>query len=122
MFVFAQVSSIKTSRSGWSLGCRRCQLCRQRAIRRRSCSLGSRLFFESQLLCSTEIPDRPEADPYAAFHQFKTEGVEGQIRLLGQPLAQPVTLFSKSVAPTPAHGLGRGAACGSELLHPSDHD
>src|SRR6516165_3752113 len=119
MFVLVQVSSMKTSRFGVKLGCRRCHHRRLRATSGRFCSLARTLFFEADVLPFEKPPERvTRYDDVTLLDQFGPQGVQGQIRLLAQTFKQPIAVRFQKIGALAAHHLGRRAARLSLALCP----
>ena len=121
MFVLAHVSSMKTSRAGSTRPCRRFQRSRLRAMSRRSCSDGSRLFFEGDAFRGKQLPHRPQTDGHAARGQLAPDRLQGQIGLFFDPREKPCTLVSQDGTPHPTHRLRRGAPRAALPLRPFHH-
>src|SRR3978361_2087202 len=121
MFVFAQVSSMKTRRLGSILPCRCCHCRRLRATFGRSCSLACRLFFKAEAGTIDNVPQGKIADLDAAAFQFGQQCTQRQIWLLRDPFENAVTFLGQGKGPIPTRRLCRNATLFSIQPCPSLH-
>jgi len=99
MFVFAQVSSMKTSRFGSTLPWRCCHCRRRRATFGRSCSLRAG-FFKAEADAVDDVPNGEVADLDAAAVQFGKQRAKRQIRLFSYPFENSIAFASPRKGPT----------------------
>src|SRR5215475_10084890 len=118
MLVLAQVSSMKTRRVGSIRPWYFFHCARRRATSGRSCSLACRLFFETDPFVLGEVPDREVAHPDATLGQLRGDRTQRQVRCLGNPPQQPVSLAGKRKRTPAAYLQRRRAPSRSEPLRP----
>jgi hypothetical protein len=110
MFVLAEVSSRKTSRSGANLPWYFFQNRRLWATSGRSCSAADSVFFEAEPSVVDHLPDRDLAGDNAAFAQFNRQGAHRQLLLLLKPAKNPSLMRRQRARLLAALRLGRRAA------------
>src|ERR1700753_880584 len=107
MLVFAQVSSMKTSRLGSIAAWRAFHCSRRLATSGRSCSEARRLFFERHAFVLKKVPKGEIADRQTAVGELFEQSPQRQVLLLSDPRQNPIPLARDQKRPTPAH-LQRG--------------
>src|ERR1700734_1147425 len=117
MLVFAQVSSMNTSRLG-SIVARAFHRSRRLATSGRSCSEARRLFFERHAFMVKKMPERIIADHQAAIGQLLEQSPQREIRLLGDPRQNPIPLARHKVRPVATHFQRSRTANGALSLLP----
>jgi hypothetical protein len=90
MFVFAQVSSTKTSRLGSMRPCRAFHCSRLRATLGRSCSLARRLFFEAETRLPDDVPKGIITGADTAPVKLREQLAQRQVWLAGDPGQDPL--------------------------------
>src|ERR1700722_8913912 len=118
MLVFAQVSSMNTSRLGSIVAWRAFHRSRRLATSGRSCSEARRLFFERHAFMVKKMPERIIADHQAAVGQLLEQSPQREIRLLGDPRQNPIPLARHKVRPVAAHFQRSRTANGALSLRP----
>src|SRR6266536_313013 len=89
MLVLLAVSSINTSRAGFSMSCAFLQRRRARATSRRCCSAACRAFFKGEIVSLEEPPNRSAAAGDSSLAHRGHDLVQRQIRLLDDQRQQP---------------------------------
>ncbi len=121
MLVLAQVSSMKTRRTGSSLPWCVFQRARLRATSGRSCSVANRVFFEADARIVHDAPHRAVARHHPAIAQLHHHGPQRQIRNRCKSRQQPISLRRQRPRLPPTHRLRRRAACRPKPPRPLHH-
>jgi hypothetical protein len=79
---------------------------------------GAKAFFECYALMLEKMPKRIIAHQKAALGQLLEQSAQGEIRLLGDPRKNPISLARHKVRPAAAHFQRRWAADGALTLRP----
>ena len=121
MLVLAHVSSMQTRRLGSIRAWYFFHLTRRRATSGRSCSLGSRLFFEAQAFAANEVPQRSEAHQNLAFGKLSLQAPQGDMRLGCKACEDEIAMTGQQYRAMPANLSRRRAARFAHPLRPLHH-
>jgi hypothetical protein len=119
--VVAQVSSMKTSRCGFSPDCCARQARRAAATSGRSRSAACAVFFSRQPAGLEKAADRRRADVDVVGRQPDLELGDGDVGRCGQQRLHPFGVVSELRPPAAAHRIGLERACAPPALHQLDH-
>src|ERR1700730_12118549 len=121
MFVFVQVSSMKTRRSGL-IGLESIIHCaRRRAMSGRSRSLAMTVFFKTELLGMNKVPHRSIVDLEAAPGKFGHKAAQGELPVPDPLHEKDMVLAGNGLGFVAAHLERRHAARLLEPPNPIDH-